>query len=566
MTTFAQLGLAEPILKALDGEGYTTPTPIQAKAIPPVMAGRDLLGIAQTGTGKTAAFALPILHRLAANRQPAARRGCRVLVLSPTRELATQIADSFRSYGRHMGFTVATVFGGVAHRPQTQALSRGVDILIATPGRLMDHMEQRNVALESTEIFVLDEADQMLDLGFVKPIRRIVSHLANRRQNLFFSATMPTEIATLAGEMLRDPERVAITPVATTAERVNQRVIHVEASRKRSLLAELLANPEMSRTLVFTRTKRGADRVARHLETGGTKVAAIHGNKSQRQRENALEDFRNSKISVLVATDIAARGIDIDLVSHVVNFELPEVPEAYVHRIGRTARAGASGTAISLCDGAERDLLRAIERLTRQQIPSEDRRNDEGLAADKTAAGSSADRRDGDRGGRGNRNGGGQRQASNGARRDGGRQGPRQANGDGRKDAPRHGRPSHPGEGRPSRPAEARKDARPQGDRERNHRGGHDPRPAHPHHRPHAPHRAHDGERRAGDGSDLSSVGFLAARPARPNGERRDHQGSEHARRPEHRRDDRHGNRPLSGKPRSGPRQDSRPARDRGAH
>jgi ATP-dependent RNA helicase RhlE len=583
LTTFAELGLAEPLLKALNEEGYTNPTPIQAKAIPPVMAGRDLLGIAQTGTGKTAAFALPILHRLAANRQPAPRRGCRVLVLSPTRELATPIADSFRTYGRHMGFTVAAVFGGVAHRPQTQALARGVDVLIATPGRLMDHMEQRTAALEGTEIFVLDEADQMLDLGFVKPIRRIVSHLAMRRQNLFFSATMPTEIAGLAGELLRDPERIAIAPVATTAERVNQRVIPVEASRKRSLLAELLASPEMSRTLVFTRTKRGADRVARHLETGGTKVAAIHGNKSQRQREAALEDFRNSKISVLVATDIAARGIDIDLVSHVVNFELPEVPEAYVHRIGRTARAGASGIAISLCDGAERDLLRAIERLTRQQIPSEDRRNDAGLAADKASAASSDDRRDDDRA-RGHRNGSGHRQASNGARRDGGaprHNGHRPANGEARKDAPRHARPSHAhGEGRPSRDGDfrdgaqrarpnhhraddrpsrsgdARKDTRPHGDRERPQRSEHAPRSAH---RPNSPQRAHDGDKRKNEGSgDLSSVGFLAARPARPAGERRDHH--------EHRRDDRHGNRPLSGKPRSGPRQDTRPARDRGAH
>ncbi len=251
-----------------------------------------------------------------------------------------------------------------------QALARGVDVLVATPGRLIDHMEQRTAALEGTEIFVLDEADQMLDLGFVKPIRRIVSHLAMRRQNLFFSATMPTEIAGLAGELLRDPVRdLPLRPSPRPRSASTSASSTSRPSRKRALLAELLASPEMSRTLVFTRTKRGADRVARHLETGGTKVAAIHGNKSQRQREAALEDFRNSKISVLVATDIAARGIDIDLVSHVVNFELPEVPEAYVHRIGRTARAGASGIAISLCDGAERDLLRAIERLTRQTDP-----------------------------------------------------------------------------------------------------------------------------------------------------------------------------------------------------
>lgn len=384
LQSFSDLRLAEPILKALEQEGYTTPTPIQAKSIPSVLEGHDLLGIAQTGTGKTAAFALPILTRLAANRRPAPRKGCRALVLSPTRELASQISESFRAYGRHLGVTVAVVFGGVGHRPQVQALARGVDVLVATPGRLLDLMDQRSADISGTEIFVLDEADQMLDLGFVKPIRRIVSHLSHRRQNLFFSATMPNEISGLASELLNDPVKVSVTPVSTTAERVRQRVIHIEASKKRALLAELLADPDMKRTLVFTRTKRGADRVARHLEGGGTKVAAIHGNKSQRQREIALEDFKSSRINVLVATDIAARGIDIDLVTHVVNYELPEVPEAYVHRIGRTARAGASGIAISLCDGEERGQLRAIERLTRQQIPHEDRRNDPSIVADRT--------------------------------------------------------------------------------------------------------------------------------------------------------------------------------------
>lgn len=384
LTSFSNLALAEPILKALADEGYTAPTPIQAKSIPPVLEGRDLLGIAQTGTGKTAAFALPILHRLATDRRRAPRKGCRALVLSPTRELASQIAESFRAYGRHLGLSVAVVFGGVGHRPQIKALAQGVDVLVATPGRLLDLMDQRAAELSGTEVFVLDEADQMLDLGFVKPIRRIVSHLSHRRQNLFFSATMPTEIEALAGDLLHDPVKVAVTPVSTTAERVSQRVIHIEAAKKRSLLAELLAAPEMGRTLVFTRTKRGADRVARHLENGGTRVAAIHGNKSQRQREIALEDFKQSRINVLVATDIAARGIDVDLVTHVVNYELPEVPEAYVHRIGRTARAGASGSAISLCDVAERDLLRGIERLTRQRIPAEDRRGDTTIEADRT--------------------------------------------------------------------------------------------------------------------------------------------------------------------------------------
>lgn len=381
---FNELGLAAPLLKALEDEGYTTPTPIQAQAIPALLAGSDMLGIAQTGTGKTAAFALPLLHRLAADKRPAPRRGARVLVLSPTRELAAQIGESFRTYGRHMGVTVAVVFGGVSHKPQIEALTRGVDVLVATPGRLIDHLDSRVVSLEAVEAFVLDEADQMLDLGFVRPIRRIVQHLRAKRQNLFFSATMPQEIAALAAELLNDPVRIAVTPVATTAERVSQQVMHIEAGKKKSLLVELLADPEMQRTLVFTRTKRGADRVARHLEAAGIQAAAIHGNKSQRQREIALDAFRNGKTGVLVATDIAARGIDIDAVSHVVNYELPEVPEAYVHRIGRTARAGAEGRAISLCDVAERDLLKAIERLTRQQIAATDRRNDAAIKLDST--------------------------------------------------------------------------------------------------------------------------------------------------------------------------------------
>jgi ATP-dependent RNA helicase RhlE len=400
---FNELGLAAPILKALAGEGYTVPTPIQAQAIPPVLAGRDLLGIAQTGTGKTAAFATPILHRLAQNRHPAPQKGCRVLVLSPTRELASQIAESFRTYGRNLNMSVAVIFGGVAHSPQVKAMSRGVDILVATPGRLIDHMMERSVVLSETEIFVLDEADQMLDLGFLKPIRTIVGKLPMRRQNLFFSATMPREIAGLAEDMLRDPIKVAVAPQATTVDRVSQRVIHIEFSKKRSLLVELLANPDMARALVFTRTKRGADRVSHHLDGANIPASAIHGNKSQRQREEALKSFRDGKIRVLVATDIAARGIDIDAVSHVINYELPDVPEAYVHRIGRTARAGAEGIAISLCDSEELDLLRGIERLTRQSIPSENRRGDASIAADQGVAERPSQ-------GRGGRSGGGQSQ------------------------------------------------------------------------------------------------------------------------------------------------------------
>jgi ATP-dependent RNA helicase RhlE len=371
--TFADLGLSAPLLKALATEGYETPTPIQAQAIPSVLDARDLLGIAQTGTGKTAAFALPILHRLAANKRPAPRKGCRVLVLSPTRELATQIGESFKSYGRHMGISVAVIFGGVGYRPQIQALARGLDILVATPGRLIDHMEQKTADISGTEIFVLDEADQMLDLGFLKPIRKIVSQLVTKRQNLFFSATMPDEIGKLAGELLKEPVRVSVTPVAKTADRVEQKIIHVATQAKKHLLTELLSDPEMARTLVFTRTKRGADKVAEHLEKNNISAAAIHGNKSQSQRERALDWFKNSKIRVLVATDIAARGIDVSNVSHVINFELPEVAEAYVHRIGRTARAGAEGQAISFCDSEERSLLRDIERLIKQSIPSESR-------------------------------------------------------------------------------------------------------------------------------------------------------------------------------------------------
>ncbi len=373
LTTFSQLGLNAALLKSLEAEGYTTPTPIQAQAIPHVLGGKDLLGIAQTGTGKTAAFALPILHRLAADRRPALRHGARALILSPTRELATQIAQSFKTYGRHVNLTVALMYGGVPHRPQVAAMIRGVDILVATPGRLIQHIEERSVVLSGTEILVLDEADQMLDMGFIRPIRQILSKLSAKRQSLFFSATMPKEIGALAAEMLRNPERVAVTPVAKTADRVRQSVIHVEPQRKQSLLVELFADPAMRRTLVFTRTKRGADKVARHLEAAGIKVAAIHGNKSQVAREAALRAFRAGHIRGLIATDIAARGIDIDEVTHVVNFDLPHVPESYVHRIGRTARAGAEGIAISLCGREERPLLRDIERLTRQSIASIDR-------------------------------------------------------------------------------------------------------------------------------------------------------------------------------------------------
>ena len=381
MTTFTDLGLAKPLLKALAEEGYDTPTPIQALAIPTVLAGRDLLGIAQTGTGKTAAFALPILQRLAADPRPAPRRGARVLVLSPTRELASQIAESFRVYGRHLNLTTAVVFGGVKYGPQVRALAAGVDVLVATPGRLIDHINEKVANLSAVEVFVLDEADQMLDLGFLQPIRRIVSTLPKKRQNLFFSATMPGEIGKLADELLVNPAKASVTPSATTVSRIDQQILFVETDRKRQLLAELFADSKMGRALIFTRTKRGADRVAKYLDSVAISADSIHGDKSQGQRERALAAFKAGAVRALVATDIAARGIDVDAVTHVVNYDLPNVPEAYVHRIGRTARAGADGVAISLVSDDERGLLKDIQKTTRQTIPSFDRRNDRSLGA-----------------------------------------------------------------------------------------------------------------------------------------------------------------------------------------
>jgi ATP-dependent RNA helicase RhlE len=363
-TGFAALGLREPILRAIAAQGYRTPTPIQAQAIPHVMQGRDLLGCAQTGTGKTAAFALPLLHRMSA--PGAARpRGPRVLVLAPTRELAAQIGDSFAEYGCHLPHRCAVVFGGVSQGPQVSALRRGVDVLVATPGRLLDLMGQGHAPLDSVETLVLDEADRMLDMGFIDPIRRIIGRLPARRQNLLFSATMPAPIATLADQILHSPAKVAVTPVASTVDKVTQWVLFVRQSDKRSLLREVLRDPTLTRALVFTRTKAGANRVVRDLETAGVSAQAIHGNKSQNARQKALGAFRDGEVRVLVATDIAARGIDVDGISHVINFELPNEPESYVHRIGRTARAGASGVALSFCDASERTYLRDIERLTR---------------------------------------------------------------------------------------------------------------------------------------------------------------------------------------------------------
>ncbi|MDP6786324.1 MAG: DEAD/DEAH box helicase [Rhodospirillales bacterium] len=369
MTDFSGLNLAQPILRAMKDEGYTTPTPIQAKSIPALLQGRDLLGVAQTGTGKTAAFALPLLHRLAENAGRPDRGQPRALILAPTRELAGQIGASLRAYGRHLRLNTSVVFGGTPVRPQIRALSRGVHVLVATPGRLIDLMKQGHVRLDRVEVFILDEADRMLDMGFIPDVRRIAAALPKRRQTVMFSATMPALVKSLADGLLEDPAHVEVAPGATTVEKVEQRVLFLAKDKKRALLGELLNDQDIKRVLIFTRTKHGADRVAKHLGNRGIRCDAIHGNKAQNARERALAGFRSGNLRALVATDIAARGIDVEGVTHVINFELPNIPESYVHRIGRTARAGAGGIAISFCDHDERAYLRDIERAIRQSVP-----------------------------------------------------------------------------------------------------------------------------------------------------------------------------------------------------
>lgn len=369
MTQFTELGLAEPVLKAITAEGYTTPTPIQAQAIPSLLAGRDVVGIAQTGTGKTAAFVLPLLSLLATRPSRPAPRTARVLVLAPTRELAAQIADSVRAYGSHMRPSVAVVVGGVKPGAQIKAMSRGVDFLIATPGRLLDHMDTRAISLADTTAVVLDEADQMMDLGFMPAIRKVMAAVPNKRQTILFSATMPKPIRALADDFLRDPVEIAVTPGSRPVERINQAVYMIKGSAKPDFLAELLCADDMDRAIVFTRTKHGADKIVKHLGNNGLYAEAIHGNKSQNQRIRALEAFKSGKAPILVATDIAARGIDVDGVSHVFNLDMPNISESYVHRIGRTARAGNSGIAISLVGNDERAYLRDIEKLTGKSIP-----------------------------------------------------------------------------------------------------------------------------------------------------------------------------------------------------
>lgn len=491
LTTFHDLGLAEPLVRALTDVKHVTPTPIQEQAIPQVIAGRDLIGIAQTGTGKTAAFALPILNHLVRRPRPLQPKSVRVLVLSPTRELSGQIVENFQKFGRHTRLSVTLAIGGVPMGRQIRALHRGVDVLVATPGRLIDLLDNHAVKLDTVEVFVLDEADQMLDMGFVHAIRAIVRRLPAKRHSLFFSATMPAAIAELAGSMLHNPVTVSVTPAAKTADRVDQRVVLVEKAGKSALLAEMLTDEPIDRALVFTRTKHGADKVVSTLAKFGHAAEAIHGNKSQNQRDRVLAAFREGSVRTLVATDIAARGIDVTGVSHVFNYDLPNIPESYVHRIGRTARAGREGIAISFCDGEERAYLRAIERLIRMQIPLTDRRGTQGAAAHGAATpdGEGAERPS--RGaGRPSRGGG---RAMRAPKTDGGRD-----------EAPRAARPRAPGDartgegrGQEGRGSETRfGDARSAGRRDQ---------------RPSA--RPASGQGR--DATDMGAVGFMRSGPAR---------------------------------------------------
>jgi ATP-dependent RNA helicase RhlE len=366
---FESLNLIDPILRSLKNEGYTTPTPIQQQAIPHVLEGKDLLGCAQTGTGKTAAFAIPILQLLYNKKRPDSRIAIKTLILTPTRELAIQINESFSAYGSNTGLKHDVIFGGVPQRAQQTRLRNGVDILVATPGRLLDLINQRIVRLDSIEIFVLDEADRMLDMGFINDVRRIISYLPQKRQTLFFSATMPPEIQKLADNILVNPVKIEVTPVSSTAEKIEQQLYFVEKFKKADLLKTLLEQKHLTRVLVFTRTKHGADKVVKVLRNASIHAEAIHGNKAQNARQKALENFKSGRTPVLIATDIAARGIDVDEISHVINYDLPNIPETYVHRIGRTGRAGLSGTALSFCEMEERPYLRDIQKLIKQQIP-----------------------------------------------------------------------------------------------------------------------------------------------------------------------------------------------------
>ncbi|MBX3514079.1 MAG: DEAD/DEAH box helicase [Xanthobacteraceae bacterium] len=509
LTDFSGLGLAAPIARALAEENYTTPTPIQSQAIPPVISGRDLVGIAQTGTGKTAAFALPILNHLALNRGKLERKSARILVLSPTRELSGQIAEAFKTYGRHLRLSTALAIGGVNIGRQIKALSNGVDILVATPGRLLDLVNSKAIRLDRIEFFVLDEADRMLDMGFIGDIRKIAKMLPEKRQTLFFSATMPNEIEHLVSQFLKEPVRVAVTPVAKTADRVEQRVIFIEKNGKTGLLVETLKAEPIDRALVFTRTKHGADKVVKSLDNAGIASQAIHGNKSQNQRERALGLFRAGKVRVLIATDIAARGIDVDGVSHVINFDMPNIPESYVHRIGRTARAGAEGIAISFVANDERPFLRDIERLTKITIPTTDRRLNPSLGDGKGGGEN--------RGGRNNGDGRKRHRRGNNPHRG---QRPRQQ-GEGLEQPAeqRHQRPQHGGERQHEQRADHRgpRGERPQHNGERKHENRGQQRPhGKPEHRQHRNNGSQAQPKAAnGDGGQLTGVAFMNRKPKR---------------------------------------------------
>jgi ATP-dependent RNA helicase RhlE len=366
--TFAGLGVAEPILRALAQENYTIPTPIQTRAIPALLAGKDLLGIAQTGTGKTAAFGLPLLQKLSIGHVPPRPRETKALILAPTRELAVQIEDSLRTYGRFLNLKRAVILGGVSQNSQVNTMKTGVDIVVATPGRLLDLVQQKHIRLDAVQVLIIDEADRMFDMGFIRDVRKIVAQMPKDRQSMLFSATMPDDVVKLVGDVLLSPERIEVAPQSKTADRVEQKLYYVPMHQKRQLLSELMKDVSLNRVIVFTRTKHGANRVAEHLSKTGVAAEAIHGNKSQNARQRALDMFKSGKARVLVATDIAARGIDVDHITHVINFELPNEPESYVHRIGRTARAGTNGIAISFCDSSEREYLRDIERIIRMKI------------------------------------------------------------------------------------------------------------------------------------------------------------------------------------------------------
>ncbi len=444
LTSFIDLGLAEPILRAIADEGYINPTPIQAQFIPPMMAGRDIVGIAQTGTGKTAAFTLPLLHKLVANKKRPSHKSCGTLILAPTRELAIQIADNIRNYGQFMHFSVAVVVGGAKPKPQIKALSRGVDIVVATPGRLEDHVSTGAMRLDSTSVVILDEADQMMDLGFMPAIRRIMKAVPRERQTLLLSATMPPKIRAMARDFLTNPVEVAVAQQAQPISRITQKVFFVDRPAKRRQLEDLLEIDDVDRAIIFTRTKHGANKVVLNLQKKGYEAAAIHGNKSQSQRQRTLNAFRVGELNLLVATDIAARGIDIDDVTHVINYELPNVPEAYVHRIGRTARAGKSGVAISLCDQSERGYLRDIEKLIGRTVDKEQSTVSEVTAADQADAADAEarERRAPGRGGprRQGKPGGGNKANGNFRGK------PKSSNGDAKKSANGNGKPKFNGE------------------------------------------------------------------------------------------------------------------------